>query len=292
MPRPVNYPNIFGSLSGQVSASLLDQNFNAAGAIINDSSNWVNAALDTGSANNYIVTLVPPAAQYGNGFFISWLPLNANTGPSSINVNALGNIPILDRNGSALGAQALLPGTLYSMVCINSAFRIIAPDISSVIIGEIRSTGSSIIPSNWLACNGAAVDRSQYSALFAAISTSYGVGNGSTTFNVPNITGGAFPCGTTIGSSGGGTAVLAGGNLPAHNHPVTIIDPGHAHAYAQPTGGTSLSGTGSIIFQPSGIAQTATSLTGITATSAIVGNGAPFSVVPKFIGVSFIIRAF
>jgi len=41
-------------------------------------------------------------------------------------------------------------------------------------------------PTGWLLCNGAAVSRSTYATLFAVIGTTYGVGNGSTTFNVPN----------------------------------------------------------------------------------------------------------
>jgi len=44
-------------------------------------------------------------------------------------------------------------------------------------------------PSGWLLCNGAAVSRTTYAELFAAIGTTYGVGDGSTTFNVPNAQG-------------------------------------------------------------------------------------------------------
>lgn len=41
--------------------------------------------------------------------------------------------------------------------------------------------------SNWLACNGAAVSRAGYAALFALVGTTFGSGDGSTTFNLPNI---------------------------------------------------------------------------------------------------------
>lgn len=44
------------------------------------------------------------------------------------------------------------------------------------------------IPSGWLRCNGAAVSRSVYARLFAVTGTTFGVGDGSTTFNVPNLT--------------------------------------------------------------------------------------------------------
>ena len=43
------------------------------------------------------------------------------------------------------------------------------------------------VPTGWLQCNGAAVSRTTYAALFAKIGTKYGSGNGSTTFNLPNL---------------------------------------------------------------------------------------------------------
>lgn len=55
--------------------------------------------------------------------------------------------------------------------------------------GIIFGYGGGSAPDQWLICNGAAISRSTYSALFAAISTSYGVGNGSTTFNLPDYRG-------------------------------------------------------------------------------------------------------
>ena len=47
--------------------------------------------------------------------------------------------------------------------------------------------GSPSPPSGYLLCNGQAVSRTTYAALFAAISTAYGVGDGSTTFNLPSM---------------------------------------------------------------------------------------------------------
>lgn len=44
-------------------------------------------------------------------------------------------------------------------------------------------------PDGWLECNGAAISRTTYAALFAAIGTVYGAGNGSTTFNLPDLRG-------------------------------------------------------------------------------------------------------
>ena len=56
-------------------------------------------------------------------------------------------------------------------------------------IGEIKILAQSSIPSNCLPCNGAAISRAAYPELFAAIGTTYGAGDGSTTFNVPDAEG-------------------------------------------------------------------------------------------------------
>lgn len=55
--------------------------------------------------------------------------------------------------------------------------------------GSIVAFGGSVAPSGWLICDGSAVSRTTYSALFAAIATNYGVGDGSTTFNLPDTRG-------------------------------------------------------------------------------------------------------
>jgi microcystin-dependent protein len=59
----------------------------------------------------------------------------------------------------------------------------------SVPPGTIISYGNSNIPLGFLTCNGAAVSRSAYAALFTAIGTTYGGGDGSTTFSLPDLRG-------------------------------------------------------------------------------------------------------
>lgn len=53
--------------------------------------------------------------------------------------------------------------------------------------GMVSPYGGSVAPDGWLICDGSAVSRTTYSALFAVIGTTYGAGDGSTTFNIPNI---------------------------------------------------------------------------------------------------------
>lgn len=71
----------------------------------------------------------------------------------------------------------------------------------------VHFAGKSI-PTGWLLCNGAAVSRTTYARLYSAIGTTWGTGDGSTTFNLPN-TNGRFLEGTTT-TSNVGTALSAG----------------------------------------------------------------------------------
>jgi phage-related tail fiber protein len=61
-------------------------------------------------------------------------------------------------------------------------------------VGEVVFTATAAAPSGYLKCNGAAVSRTVYADLFAAIGTTYGAGDGSTTFNVPDLRGEFLRC--------------------------------------------------------------------------------------------------
>lgn len=71
--------------------------------------------------------------------------------------------------------------------------------------GSIVLHGSETIPSGWLLCNGSAVSRTTYSDLFAVVGTTFGVGDGSTTFNLPDYRGryAVDETGTAIGTQKG-----------------------------------------------------------------------------------------
>lgn len=55
--------------------------------------------------------------------------------------------------------------------------------------GSIQPYGGGVVPDGWMACDGSPISRSTYSNLFLAIGTSWGVGDGSTTFNLPDLRG-------------------------------------------------------------------------------------------------------
>lgn len=85
-------------------------------------------------------------------------------------------------------------------------------------------------PRGYLVCDGSAVSRDTYSALFSVIGTTYGAGDGSTTFNLPDLSGRVAIGASTshaMGTTGGEeTHVLTSGELAAHSHEV----PQHGHA--------------------------------------------------------------
>lgn len=93
--------------------------------------------------------------------------------------------------------------------------------------GVVMPYGGASAPTYWLLCNGAAVSRTTYAALYTAIGTTYGVGDGTTTFNLPDMRGrtpvGADPTALRntvnkeLGQSGGSqTHILTTAEMPTH----------------------------------------------------------------------------
>jgi microcystin-dependent protein len=119
--------------------------------------------------------------------------------------------------------------------------------------GEIMTYGGASAPAGWLLCNGQAVSRATYASLFGVVGTVYGVGDGSSTFNVPDLSG-RFPFGFdgshALGSiSGQEEITLTVGNLPAHTHTIAHThamdhyhDMSHTHDMSHGHGSTSSGG--------------------------------------------------
>jgi microcystin-dependent protein len=123
-------------------------------------------------------------------------------------------------------------------------------------VGMISPYAGSTSPTGWLLCNGAAVSRTTYASLFTVTSTTYGAGDGTTTFNVPDLRGRtAIGAGTgtgltarTLGATTGVESVTltaAQSGLPAHTHTnsasTTTTGGSHGHGV---TGSVSLSDAG------------------------------------------------
>lgn len=78
--------------------------------------------------------------------------------------------------------------------------------------GVIMQYGGAAAPTGWLLCDGSAIDRTTYSVLFTAISTTYGTGNGTTTFNLPDLRG-RLPIGSGTGVTTEACTTQSGGGL-------------------------------------------------------------------------------
>jgi microcystin-dependent protein len=154
-------------------------------------------------------------------------------------------------------------------------------------VGVLQPYAGATAPVGWLLCDGSAVSRTTYAALFGVCGTTYGAGNGSTTFNLPNLTD-KVPVGTGAnarGATGGASTVsLSVAQMPGHSHNAS-----GAHTHTVVTTGTATvqSGTGATV------ASNSSGNTGGTGTHLhdTVGSGSAHENMPPFQSFPYIIRA-
>lgn len=251
------------------------------------SSSYLLGTNDT--ADVLLNNISPMDANQPNGLADGIIQVQTALGPGTDLVGALDNL------SERLAVQMPADG------------RVIPP-------GTIVMTGRSSAPSGWLICNGDAVDRTLYADLYAAIGEAFGPGNGTTTFNLPDMrgrVGAGVGTGTGGGASGtgaptGGTALAAvtlagwfGSNdvtltsaqIPAHTHPIT--DPGHGHDIT-PSGAIpgGVGATGGFPSYASGADEgfgINNNTTGITVNNNTGGGGSHTNLQPT-VGLNFIIR--
>jgi microcystin-dependent protein len=143
--------------------------------------------------------------------------------------------------------------------------------------------------SGWLVCDGSAVSRTTYAALYAAINVQYGSGDGSTTFNLPDLRGrviagvdvavGGTTADrlTTAGSGVNGPVVGAAGGSQTHTLDISEI-PSHTHGYLGTSGATSYTYSASITGSYTNAVSPSSSTTGTAG-----GGGAHRNVQPTLI---------
>jgi microcystin-dependent protein len=142
--------------------------------------------------------------------------------------------------------------------------------------GTVIWTARSSAPTGYLKANGAAVSRGTYSALFAAIGTTYGGGDGSTTFNVPDMRG-EFIRGWDDGrglDSGRGLGSVQGQNYQSHSHSASsaVSDPGHSHSFSAYFGYGRGGGDVNVLDGPDA-RGTSTQQTGISVSTTVGASG-------------------
>lgn len=147
-------------------------------------------------------------------------------------------------------------------------------------VGDIKMTASSSVENDWMLCDGRELSRATYAALFAKIGTSWGAGNGSTTFNIPPMSGRA-PVGA--GQGGGLTNRPLGSTGGAEIHALSLDEmPSHNHSYsrANHTTGNNLDGKSGTAYSQSN--------SGVSTGSK--GGNQPHNNVQPFAAVNFIIK--
>lgn len=182
----------------------------------------------------------------------------ADSAPNAtLNADGQGAAPIQFSNGYGTTQGAIKFGSMFDVTYDNSipAF-ILSGGVSPILmpIGAIMDYAGTSAPPLFVLCAGQAISRTTYASLFATIGTTYGIGDGSTTFNVPDyrgrvgagldnmngsaagrigtalVTDSGTINGQTIGSAGGSQQhTQAGGEVGQHNHTATSTDSGHSH---------------------------------------------------------------
>ena len=118
------------------------------------------------------------------------LPATLNQLAQSTVALTAGSIVDADVSASAaIELSKLATGALPTAITVASANMVTATAQALLPAGAVMAFAMNSAPAGWLAANGAAVSRSTYATLFAAISTTHGSGDGSTTFNVPDLRG-------------------------------------------------------------------------------------------------------
>ena len=205
-----------------------------------------------------------------DGKVIAFVPhVTSGSGPVTLNVDGLGAKALRSAPGVELAAGTLIAGTPYAAVYRNAGNEwllrgFFGANPYNVPLGAGMPFFGPVAPNSSFAFpRGQPISRTTYSALFALIGTTYGAGDGSTTFALPDLSGRLLACregmdgapapgrittagsgidGTALGATGGAeTVTLATSQLPAHTHANTLSDPGHIHGVSDPTHAHSVS---------------------------------------------------
>lgn len=201
-------------------------------ALVNDATTTVTSAPSAGNTRYDILILeVKDNAEDAGGInaprfrIVPGTPAAAGAVPPALPVSSL----LLATIGPIVNATTTITNSLITQ--------------SNLVAGRRDTPGTLALTAGvagtingWLSCDGSAVSRSTYARLFAAIGITYGPGNGSTTFNLPNLQG-KIPIGRlasqaevdTVGETGGAyTQTLTLTQVPVHNHSM-----GHDHPETQ-----------------------------------------------------------
>jgi microcystin-dependent protein len=234
---------------------------------IRSTSNVVNVSVGTSLIDIKVPVAISGTVSIGGGIAVS----GSSTFSSNITMNAQSDVRFADADSSnyiALQAPTSVSANVtFSLPAADgSSGDVLQTDGSgnlsftpSVPAGSVMPYAGSTAPSGWLLSYGQAISRSTYATLFAAIGTTYGVGDGATTFNVPDLRGrlvagqddmGGTSADRLTGQSGGVNGDTLGASGGAETHTLT---PGELPTAATYQRQTSNGGQGGV--SSSGLAQ-------------------------------------
>lgn len=229
----------------------------SARGIMSDAAQYrddISGAIVTGGTSTaYTVTSYSTFDSLANmsGQVVAFSPHATNGATVTLNVDGLGAKPLRSAPSVELPAGVLIQGTPYTAIYNNSdsawyLHNFFVNPYSVPIGGMIDYTASTAPNSAFVLPYGQAISRTTYSVYFGLVSTTYGVGDGSTTFNVPDLRGRVVAGkddmggssanrltdaddglnGDTLGDTGGGeTQTLVTANLPAYTPSGTVSQP-------------------------------------------------------------------
>jgi len=160
-----------------------------------------------------------------NGANSAWLTIGA------LNTANLGLAPLASPAFTGTPSGPTASAGTNSTQLATTAFVTTAAGLA-VPAGSVITYAGNTAPAGWLKCNGAAISRSTYSALFAVVGSTYGAGNGTSTFNVPDLRG-EFVRGWDDARGVDATRAIGSAQGESYlSHAHGISDPGHAHGAA------------------------------------------------------------
>lgn len=276
------------------------------------------ALLTSGTSTAYTVASnqVFDTLAHMNGALLAFSPHATNGATVTLNVDGLGAKPLRTSPGVELFANALVLGTPYVATYSNADAvwylqSFFGDRPYSVPLGSgLDYWGSTTPNSSWAFPTGQAISRATYATLFALIGTTYGIGDGSTTFNLPDKTGrvsamkeatatrlttaGGGVDGGTMGAHGGAqTETLLTANLPPYTPTGTVTNLVLPTETLTSTSGTSLPGTlsqGNNSNASGGLINFGVTAIGQLNIAAQGGTSAPLVTVQPTIVCNYIIR--
>jgi microcystin-dependent protein len=169
-----------------------------------DGSAPLDYAMASGTENAITVELSMSLPAHVVGMPINVQIAAPNTGPVTIAMAGLAAVALTKRGTTPLAAGDLAAGQLVTMAYDGTQYQLtawVAPSVTDMATldgqsatqlappGMFGEFAMPTAPSGWLACDGSAVSRTTYAALFAAIGTTWGAGDNVSTFNVPDARG-------------------------------------------------------------------------------------------------------